>query len=424
MGTYTPDNLLDLASLFEARACRKLGFLLVADEVSPEVQQFKNTDLAYAILALTGAFPTTQEWALWLEANRTVLSLVPRNWWRSAFSGKLQASEDEHGRDVFISEQPTTPETVELKASHILKGIGSIPNIYVMVGVRKRNAPFILPPQFAHDAWVLEMFKRFFSIGLFSDTENTSADLQIIAKFLEDNKDIIRKIRSSFQKSEPQFLGGGADGTAFDIGGGRVLKFFKDNSAFRKSVLAVERLHKSPEIAKTEAMIYDIGKFAPFTDRYGAHDLYYYIIEKMTPIEDFPDVAQYTNDIRWHVTNNLGLSKTNTQWKAQRDKVKDPTQHAALKREVEAMAKNISETMKQDTYSSDPSIPSFAAKIKQIESDIPNLAQNWLEEFVEEVIMKFLTYRTDLHSGNLGVTVYGKLRYFDPAYSHDRSSFV
>lgn len=45
-----------------------------------------------------------------------------------------------------------------------------------------------------------------------------------------------------------------------------------------------------------------------------------------------------------------------------------------------------------------------------------DLDQNWLEGFLKEIIMKFLTRRTDLHTGNLGITKHRKLRYFDPAH--------
>lgn len=45
------------------------------------------------------------------------------------------------------------------------------------------------------------------------------------------------------------------------------------------------------------------------------------------------------------------------------------------------------------------------------------LRGNWLVKFIEEIILKYLTGRGDLHLGNLGVTNQGNFRYFDPAYT-------
>ena len=53
-----------------------------------------------------------------------------------------------------------------------------------------------------------------------------------------------------------------------------------------------------------------------------------------------------------------------------------------------------------------------------VEKGISNLNKTWLQSFVEEILMKYLTGRTDLHLGNLGVTSYGELRYFDPSFAN------
>ena len=51
----------------------------------------------------------------------------------------------------------------------------------------------------------------------------------------------------------------------------------------------------------------------------------------------------------------------------------------------------------------------------QIKADY-NLKDNWLENLIEEIIHKINTGRTDLHTGNIGVTNYGQLRFFDPVF--------
>jgi len=43
------------------------------------------------------------------------------------------------------------------------------------------------------------------------------------------------------------------------------------------------------------------------------------------------------------------------------------------------------------------------------------LNNNWLNRFVEEILVKLLTGRNDLHIGNLGITNNGYFRFFDSA---------
>jgi hypothetical protein len=56
-------------------------------------------------------------------------------------------------------------------------------------------------------------------------------------------------------------------------------------------------------------------------------------------------------------------------------------------------------------------------KLYAIQQD-GQLKDNWLRLYIEEIIVKYLTSRTDLHLGNLGITNSGELRYFDPSYGN------
>ena len=60
---------------------------------------------------------------------------------------------------------------------------------------------------------------------------------------------------------------------------------------------------------------------------------------------------------------------------------------------------------------------------ENLPEEMINLQDDWLEKLCEELIIKYLTGRTDTHLGNLGVTRYGYLRYFDPAFSLHQSHF-
>ena len=59
-----------------------------------------------------------------------------------------------------------------------------------------------------------------------------------MTEFIREHKRALDKIRSVF-KNQPITLGTGSDGTAFDIGGGRVLKIFGDKTSYEKAKEAV-----------------------------------------------------------------------------------------------------------------------------------------------------------------------------------------
>ena len=42
-----------------------------------------------------------------------------------------------------------------------------------------------------------------------------------------------------------------------------------------------------------------------------------------------------------------------------------------------------------------------------------NLRPSWLPSLIQEVLMKNVIGRIDLHMGNIGVTSYGEFRFFD-----------
>lgn len=53
--------------------------------------------------------------------------------------------------------------------------------------------------------------------------------------------------------------------------------------------------------------------------------------------------------------------------------------------------------------------------IKELSNTLP-LRKNWLRTLIEEIAVKYLTQRGDLHLGNIGITNYGDFRYFDSAH--------
>lgn len=417
MGKYSPDKLLDLASLFEEKAKRPipnriLALAVLTQEQEGKALQFQTSTLGKRIIELIGQQPSLENWDAWLDLNRTVLNNLPLGHWEHYYPNYINSyvGRDNRGNSIeaMMSTTHLPPhENFIVQAHHLLKGTGSIPNLHVQVGFNAGYTSAIIPPPaLAHDVWLIEALKQLASVGF------SERDYPAISKFMEDNKQVFRQIRSWFDTTSPVYLGGGADGVAFDIGGDKILKVFRSRPAYIKTQRAIERLHKNPELAKTEAMVYDIGEFSPLDAKGYTVNLYFYVIEKMRPVQDLSSKDDI-HDLYISTLDDL-LLLFKEKWKHMRDKVKDPSKHAEVKREVEQMAKDEAERLKS----------LYKISINRIESELTNLSPDWLESFIEEIVMKHITYRTDLHMGNLGVTRYGKLRYFDPAYDQIGSEIL
>jgi hypothetical protein len=256
-----------------------------------------------------------------------------------------------------------------------------------------------LEKEFAHDEFIFRALKQIF----FSPSQDE------MIKFFNKNKNKIDKIRRLFS-SRPNYLGGGADGVAFDIGGGRILKIFRDTLSYNKAVEAYQRLHKQPELAKTEAMIYDINSGSLM------ENVYYYIMEQMKTIMSFALPARaallkITKGIVGH------LNDFKYQLKPIKSVIDDPSKHQEIKEKVHLIARKISDKIMAEHIREINDIEFAEYKTEDGDTVDIGLKANWLPIFVEEIIIKYLTSRTDLHMGNLGITGQGELRYFDPAYS-------
>jgi hypothetical protein len=165
--------------------------------------------------------------------------------------------------------------TVSVIDERYLKGLKGIEDLYLY--------KFIKTLEYPSEQNILIMHKELapyaFIIDFITDRHLTS-DKDKIKNFIFDNKDILNKIRRSFS-SEPVKLGAGAYGTAYGIGGGKILKIFTDEFGFKKSIEAME---SGRDI---EARIYEVGKIGKIK-----YDLYYYIMEKMRPISKIDRVIE------------------------------------------------------------------------------------------------------------------------------------
>jgi hypothetical protein len=392
MGRYHSHSLLILAGLFEHRALKALAQFASYPEGMER-------SFAEAIIDRTHTSPTTEQWKSWLDANRTVLGDLSRKRWD--WNGRVMSHQmswnDQTGESVYayitIDHNPPTPQFEESQTS-VLRASPPIPTLWFWVG-QNHYRPEPIPAELAHDAWLLGALR-----------ESFGANQENAASFIIDNRSLIDKLRRSFKTANPIRLGAGSDGTVFDIGGDRILKIFRDDVSYQKAKDAFDRLHKNPALSKTEAMLYDVGTLG----QVGGTHVYYYIMEKMRPLLDHTDydaraITDNISNILNFVVDRLEQEK-NSKWRKLKLLIADPTKAEIIKTEVKKRASQLA-----DIYANE-----YSDQVDYIEGGIGSLKPNWLPLYIEEIIMKYLTGRTDLHMGNIGVTSYGELRYFDPAY--------
>lgn len=395
MGKYTPDSLLVFAYRFQKLAQSGL-------------ENMPDPSFIRKMKALTGVDPTPEQWKYWLDANRTVIGGLLNNYWSVFDTRSIYCNIGDQSAYITIDSKAPHRD-FEPSSVAILKASSPLPPLWLQIGKvdydAKREPP---SPTLGHYAWLIDGISKVMGYAPQRD----------MVRFVTDNKTKIDSVRRLFQTQQPKYLGGGADGAAFDIGGGKVLKIFRDNISYEKALLAFDRLHKSPELAKTEAMIYDVGTLGRFGgdpgDPQSGSPVYYYIIETMKTLRDvFGDWSNIPlRGILEFIAGRIDAIK-GTKLKVLKKDINDPEKAPLIRKIVKEEAAKLAAEIKDEDF--------LKPKISRMEQQIPTLKDNWLELYVEEVIMKYLTGRTDLHMGNIGVTHYGELRYFDPAYGGHES---
>jgi hypothetical protein len=286
------------------------------------------------------------------------------------------------------------------------------------------------PKELGHYGFLINVLRSMMGFDL-----NSEELVNYTRQFVKDNLGLLDKIRSQFQ-SEPQKLGSGEDGIAFAIGPYRIFKIFRSKFAYEAAVKAVDSVFSAHPSAGTEAMIYDYGQFKPIS----GITFYYYIIERMAPMRDVMDhsiLDKLIMKVQHLAENSPSISK----WKQQ---LKEPSQMNIVSQEIKKRAEIIKEQIVRD----DPTFmkevkdeiskmenkleavfpksqqqikPPNVLKINPVQTNLTGqsfkLNPNWFIKLIEESLWKVATERLDLHSGNIGVTSFGDLRYFDPAYS-------
>jgi hypothetical protein len=276
-------------------------------------------------------------------------------------------------------------DDITVKKEAVLNSTDKIPKLYFLNFTIDDKSKSFVSKDFAQNDYLVDVFRDLFAV----------MDINKVEEFYNQHKARIDNLRPMFSH-KPKFLGAGIEGIAFDVGKGIVLKFFTDAFIYNKALESIRLLHDKPELAKTEVMIYGTGCIG----EYDGLDLYYIFVEKVRTIEkdydkkDLKIIVKTIDDyIRFYNDDFLKLKEKYSQNKLS---IKD------LKEHIEN-AKKVVIGRHRD------SVELFTVKEK--------LRKNWIDRFIEEIFMKYITSRGDLNMENLGYTNTGDLRYFDPTSS-------
>lgn len=387
-------RLFWLASFFEKKA--------TALEI---LSTYQSNRFIEGLLLLNNISPSQDNFNSWVIKNKSIIDYnreAFNSYWRKDDNNLIShhLGHDENGNELkyYLSLNSKLPDNIDIRKSYYLKSDGVIPNLFLFIGV-DLSKRFKVTKEMAHEKWLLEALSTLFE----SNIDNTF--LKDAQQFIIENKAKINEFRKHFA-GNPSVVGEGADGVVLVLNPSLILKLFKSHFAYNSSLEAIERLHKNTPGAKTEAMIYDAGTLGEFWDT----NVYYYLMEKMTPLDKLSLPGPIRDKLHKIIFSlekkifRLDLSKLKALFE---DKSKPDIFDYELKSYVSSIESSFKNN--HDDYLD---INDFV----KMKPDSLSLKESWLSSLIEELLMKYLTDRTDLHLGNIGVTGYGELRYFDPAY--------
>lgn len=387
-------RLFWLASFFEKKAnALKILSISQSDRFIDALERLNNIS------------PSQDNINSWAIKNKSIIDYNRDafvSYWRKDDNNliSLDLGFDENGNELkyYLSLNSKLPDNIDIRKSYYLKSDGVIPNLFLFIGT-DLSKRFNVTKEMAHEKWLLEALSKLFEANIDNKL------LKDAQQFIIKNKTKINEFRKHFT-GNPSVVGEGADGVVLVLNPSLILKLFKSHFAYNSSLKAIERLHKNTPGAKTEAMIYDAGTLGEFWDT----NIYYYLMEKMTPVANLslPDPIRDKLEniilILERKISRLDLSKLKVLFE-------DTSNPDIFNYELISYISSIESAFKNN-YDDYLDINDF---IKMKPSSL-SLRESWLSSLIEELLMKYITDRVDLHLGNIGVTGYGELRYFDPAY--------
>lgn len=282
-----------------------------------------------------------------------------------------------------------------VKSRSILKGSPPFPTLYLFAMEEEEEA-VEFPQQTTGYEFAAEAIIEIFHLR--ADSVHSSIWMQDIVEYIKTNKSALDKLRSRFN-TMPRRVGAGSDGVVFSIGMDRVLKLFRDPSAYRAAVAAMHRVFKGHSMGAHEVLIDDVGQLGTFDSL----PVYYYIMEKVIPADNalsfdgLNELQAVLVSIKEHLLKHRGEIE---RLRAIRRHVGNAMAYIGL------AAQNISKSVRQTAHSS----------VAFIDNELgEHLRKDWLEKLVEEMLVKYMTNRTDLATRNIGWTN-GKFMIYDAAF--------
>lgn len=345
----------------------------------------------------------------WISKNNSVLDPIQEQlehpWALSRDRNDYYlASFIDGNRYARIYKTPDLPIDLKVSTISFLQSDGSIPNLWVMIGEQvahklssKSEIFQKLDPKIAAEGWLVEIL---LNMVMYYDSDTIVSE---ITDFVNKNMPTINKIRSMMKYHRPKTLpeGESTTGVAMQINDNMILKIFDQEYDAQKAKESMDRLWSDPELARTEPMIYDVGSLGMFVNT----PIFYSIMEKMKPVSSLNVKDKKTIEHLIELIGESVLDKSQA-LETVRNDLFDLSKRTIVNQTINVIVQQI------------------AREINVINKDVIDaitksldLKQNWFPLLIEEIIIKFLTHRGDIHAGNIGITNQHELRYFDPSHS-------
>jgi hypothetical protein len=382
-------------------------FRKLAEE--PYSKIFGDDLLSYILSAITPGRFKREEFSSYIQTNRTMLNQMKGAiaWKGKNEKGELQGI-DRNNNFILLSKQPNPPKDYDTRSMSLLKGVGAIPTLYLYTMKEHEYKPKDIdyPKELGHYSFIMQAFLEMFP---WLKTESNTEYKNNILEFVETNKAKIDRLRRQFDY-EPTYMSSGSSGSTFAVGQHRILKLFKDHSEYQAAQAAMGRVFKGHGMGKTEAYIDDAGMLGTFYDNI----VYYYIQERMVALNalfaDDMDTGGYMGEILWDIKELFQKNKPILE--RLRKMVNHPRALDAVRMIANRMADKVKSTSGQ--------------KIEHIGNAMNErvgIRKDWLNVLIEDMITKYITGRTDLHAGNLGISNRGggSVIYFDSAFREGKN---